>query len=226
MINIYLGDDSASSRNAFVEAKREYQEKGFEIQNIDDTNISDLSKWLADSISLFSQKKIFFAQNLLSKKTNRDIFKKCDEKSAAVDFVIWEEKIEERDAKRYFKNAIVKSFKLPYNLFKFLDAIYPSNLRYVLQTLSQLEPLVEENIILYMVQKRVREMVLVKKNLIEKSALASWQIGKLKSQSLKWPEGKLISFYDALFRIEMLAKTGGGYYSIKKALDILFCYYL
>lgn len=226
MIYIYLGDDTASSRNTFVEVKKSYQEKGFEIQNLDNSNISELSKWLDRAIGLFSEKKIFFGENLLSKKPNRDILKKYDEKATPSDFVIWEEKLDERNAKKYFKNAIIKNYKLPYNLFKLLDGIYPSNLRFVLQTLQKLELTVEENIILYMVEKRARELLLTKRGAEAGKALASWQISKLKAQAGRWEEPKLVSFYDALFRIEVLAKTGGSYYSIKKNLDILFCYYL
>lgn len=226
MIHIILGDDVGQSRKEFIRLKEDYKEKGYEIFNLDENNISELNKWLFQSSSLFFFKKVFFGESLLSKKEHREIFKKYDIKEKDIDFVFWEEKVEERAAKYYFKYAKIQKNQLPVNIFKFLDSIYPSNLSSAISFLNQISDNINENIILYMLQKRVRELILIKNNFQPEKKLADWQLYKLKSQAQKWDNQKLTAFYDSLYRIEVFSKTSVNYYSVKKALDILFCYYI
>ncbi len=226
MIHIILGDDVSESRNEFVKLKEDYKNKGYEISLLNESNILELDKWLYQSQRLFSEKKVFFGENLLSKKEFREILKKYDTKAQETDFILWEEKLEGRIVKFIFQNAKIHQSKLPYNIFKFLDSVYPANLEVTINYLNQIFGDVDENIILYMLQKRLRDLILIKNNLKTEKKLAEWQIYKLKSQAEKWMGDKLVTFYDALYRIEVRTKTSSGYYSIKKSLDILFCYYL
>lgn len=225
MIYLLLGDNVGESRKEFIRLKNEYRKKGYEIFEINGNNIGELDKWLYQSSSLFSQKKVFFGENLLGKKEQKEILKKYDTKEKEINFILWEE-IEERTAKFIFKNAKILAFKLPYNIFKFLDSVYPSNLSATITLLTQISSHIEENIILYMLQKRIRNLILIKNTLQPERKLADWQIYRLKSQARKWRDEQLTSFYDSLYRIEVFAKTSKNYYSIKKALDILFCYYV
>lgn len=226
MIQIILGDNVSESRKEFVRLKEEYKNKGCEIFLLNETNISELDKWLYQSNSLFSNKKVFFGENLLSKKENKNILKKYDTMKEDINFILWEEELEERVAKFIFKYARIRSFKLPYNIFKFLDSVYPANLEVVINYLNQISDNVEENIILFMLERRTRDLILIKNNLKPQKKLADWQIFRLKNQAGKWANDKLISFYDSLYRVEVVVKTSSGYYPIKKSLDILFCYYL
>lgn len=225
MLYLLVGDDTAESRNHFLRLKEEYRSKGYEIINLNEQNINELQKWLYQSQQLFTQKKAFFAENLLNKQTIK-ILSFYDNKNKEIDFILWEEKLEEKAAKKIFKNAKVLSFKLPYNIFRFLDSVYPSNLHSAYAYLTSVAKIVDENIILYMLQQRFRDLIIIKGGLKPKKNLADWQINRLKSQAEKWEEEKLISFYDALYRIEVNQKTGQAVYSIKKSLDILMCYYL
>jgi hypothetical protein len=226
MINIILGDDVGESRNEFIKLKEDYKNKGYEIYLLNQFNLLELDKWLYHSESLFSKKKVFFAENLLSQKENKSLLKNYDTLDKEVDFIFWEEKLEEKVARRIFKHAKILSFKLPYNIFKFLDSIYPVNLKMVINYLNSLSGTVDENIILYMLGRRIRDLILIKNNLKPEKKLADWQVFRLKNQAKNWTNDQLISFYDSLYRIETSVKTSKNYYPIKKSLDILFCYYL
>lgn len=226
MIHVILGDDLGESRNEFVRLKEEYKGKGYEISSLEGGNILELDKWLYQTNTLFSSKKVFFGENLLLQKENRNLLKKYDSSKKEIDFILWEEELEGRMAKFIFKYAKIHSFKLPYNIFKFLDSAYPSNLKEVINYLNQISNNIEENIILFMLERRIRDLILIKNNLKPEKKLAEWQIFKLKSQTKRWIGDQLVSFYDSLYRIEVGTKTSSGYYSIKKSLDILFCYYL
>jgi DNA polymerase III delta subunit len=56
--------------------------------------------------------------------------------------------------------------------------------------------------------------------------LASWQIGKLKSQAQAWKPEMLESCFRKLVEIEMQSKSGTMVYELNKALEITFCFYL
>lgn len=226
MIHLILGDDIEESRREFVRLKEEYKDKGYEVFLLDEVNLLELDKWLYQSNNLFSRKKVFFGENLLSHHQTKTIFQKYDTLDKEIDFIFWEERLEEKLAKKIFKNAKIHSFKLPVTIFKFLDSVYPTNLRLAISYLNKISQTVNENVILYRLQQRIGDLILIKNNLKPEKKLADWQIRKLKTQSRYWYEKKLISFYDALYRIEETTKTGKNYYSIKKSLDILLCYYL
>lgn len=226
MFSVFLGDDIAKSREAFIKLKEDYKRRGFQVFLLDQTNLSELDRWLYQSVGLFSKKKVFFGENLLSQKKSQSIIKKYASLDKGIDFVFWEEKLDEKAVRRNFKQAKIYSFKLPFNIFKLLDAVYPGNLKRAIAYLNQVSETVNENIILYMLGQRIRQLILIKNKLKPEKKLARWQVLKLKNQAEKWTGDQLASFYDSLYRLEVSIKTNKNYYSIKKSLDILFCYFI
>lgn len=226
MIHIFLGNDVVASRKTYTDAKNKYIKDGYEINPLTISEISELEKWLYESEGLFKTKKAFFGENLLSKKEQRKALEKFDTLETDVDINIWEEKIEDRVAKFFYKNAKIISHKLPISMFNFLDSLYPGNLKLVSQSLSAITEAVDENIIFFMTIKRIREMILLSEGKSPGTKVASWQIARLNNQLKRWNDKNLISFYEALYRIEVQNKTSANYFSLKEALDILFCYYV
>ncbi len=225
MITLLYGENVAESRNKFVSLREEYSSKEYEIIELTSDTLPELDKWLFDSQLLFAPKRAFFGQNLVSKKEHREILKKYDDKSVEAHFVLWEEDIDDRTAKFSFANAQITPFKFPQNIFKLLDSLYPGNKQEALQILNSLADLVDENIVFFMLVKRARELLLIAEGkAIPK--LADWQLGRLKEQARRWDKNKLTNFYDALYRIDVMNKSGTTTYSLKKALDILFVYSL
>lgn len=226
MLHIMLGDDIVESRKKFNSLKEEYKKKQYDLIILDSSAIGEMDKWLYQSIGLFSSKKAFFGENLLSKKENKELLKKYDTSDADINIIIWEETLEDRFAKYIFKNAQLHVSKLPHTIFKLLDAIYPSNRREALFLLDAISKTINEHMILVMMQKRIRELLIIKADLKPEKKLADWQIKRLKIHAAKWDEKKLSLLYDSLYRVEVFSKTNGHYYSVKKALDIVLFYFL
>ncbi len=230
MLTIICGEDIVTSRNYFTSIKNQYSLKGYEINNITHQDIDKLLMWLGESVSLFSQKKLFSAENL-----NKYLKKKADaqgnkileelkkiEKSKAVELIVWEG-IAQRELK-LVKTGKVKEFKPSQTIFKLLDSLYPGNKTSFVTQLNNLNN-VEDTFIFIMLTKHVRNLILVKEGEIPQR-MQSWQIYKLKSQLKYWKIDNLINFYEALFKIEMGSKTSSSPYSIKESLEILACHFL
>ncbi len=225
MITILFGENSAESRNKYVSLRNEYTANNYEIIELTADILPELDKWLFDTQLLFAPKRAFFGQNLLSKKEQREILKKYDTLKTEAHFILWEESIDDKTAKYAFTTAKLVPFKFPQNIFQLLDGLYPGNKQASLTLLSSVVNSVDENIIYFMIVKRIRELLLLKEGQ-EIPKLAGWQKSRLSNQAQKWPLEKLCNFYDALYRIEVLNKTSGTPYQLKKALDILIIYSL
>ncbi|HLD26660.1 MAG TPA: hypothetical protein VJB63_01765 [Patescibacteria group bacterium] len=226
MLHIILGDDSRASRQRYIQLKDEYKKKEYDIVPLDSSSLLKMDQWLYQSIGLFASKKAFFGENLLSRKELRELLKKYDTKSTDINIFIWEELLEDRVVKYYFKNAHLSLSKLPQTIFKLLDTLYPSNKQQALTLLGVLSKNINEHMILVMMQKRIRELIVVQAGIKSEKKLASWQVARLKTQAGKWDEKKISSLYEALYRVEVLSKTSANYYSVKKALDIVLFYFL
>ncbi len=227
MITIFLGDDTATSRNKYTTIKNDFTQKHVGIIELTKELLPQLHAGLLQSQSLFDERQIFFAENILSKKEQRNHVTIFDSPSTDNQLFIWEESIEDRIAKYYFKHADINVSKLPANIFSFLDSLYPSNLKSIVLNFRILCQTIDPHMTLFMLQKRVRELILVSGGRATGKKLAEWQLARLKNQVKKWDRIEmLLDFYDGLYRIEKYEKTGKNYYSIPQALDILFVYYL
>lgn len=229
MLTVVCGEDSVSSFNYYSTLKKDCQDKGCEIRDINANDLENINLWLGEAQSLFAQKQAFFTQNInkkLSRKLNLKINKVVEEliKDKKIELISWEEEISSRFLK-FPKGIIVKEFKLQENIFKLQDALYPGNLKNFLQMLEQLSNTVDENFIFIMLSRHVRNLLVVKTASVE-SELQKWQVYKLKSLASRWEENKLAGFYDSLHKIDVSQKTSTSPYSLKKSLDIIACYYL
>lgn len=230
MLTLYCGDNSVTSRAQFIDCKKRMMREGIECIDLP-SEVSSIRQHIYGSSSLFSTKQAFFAQNILSKKISRDALKEIPS-DPAVELIVWEEKMEERDLKRYFPKAKIVSSKLPTSIWKFLDNIYPGNPAALIRQQAQITTTVDENMLLYLLQRRVKDLILATKSLDGKRKLASWQSGIMKAQAARWGSSeterltKLHRMNDKLYAIEVGTKTSSLPYPIHKALDILFSFYL
>jgi DNA polymerase III delta subunit len=229
MLTIICGEDSISSRNYFFNLKASFQNKDYETVNIDSQQTLELNDETARTSSLFSQKRIYFTENL-----NKKLLKKLNIKSQkliekiigskVIQLFNWEGEATNRDLK-LIKGIVVKEFKPGENIFKLQDACFPGNLKKFLAILESVSQMADESFIFIMLSRYSRNLILIK--LGEKlPRLASWQYYKLDRQAKLWGLDRLINFYEGLQRIDVNTKTSRSPYSIKKSLDILACYYL
>jgi len=229
MLTIICGEDSTTSFNYYSSLKKNYLDKSYEILDVSSSDLENITSWLGQSQSLFSQKKIFFTQNInkrLSRKLNLKINKVVEKliKDKSVEVVDWEEEIPSRELK-FPKATVVKEFKPAQNIFKLQDSLYQGNLKNFIYALNQLAETVDENIIFYMLVKHIRNLLTVKSGQ-SISRLQPWQLAKLSKQAKNWEEKKLLGFYQGLHRIDISTKTSSNPFSLKKSLDILACYFL
>ena len=231
MITIIHGDDTLLSRNYLGELKQKNKDSvTFDANKI---SITDLVQNIEGS-GLFGNAKAIFIEEFLTKlkKTNKESKEILDfiiKKSKSSNFVLWESKeILKRDLS-LFKDANVKFFKLPKNIFLFLDNLKPDNSKNLLNLFHQaLDAGIKEELILFMIQRQIRILLalchpeLVSGSQIDEvSRLAPWQTGKLEKQAALFSELQLKQIYKKLYEIEIGQKTGTLSLSLVQSIDFL-----
>jgi len=229
MLTIVCGEDSISSYNYIVDLKRSYREKDYEIYHINSSDFEEVSKWMGESSSLFSQKKVYFTQGLnkkINKKTGIKFISMLEKLilSKEVEIIDYEENTQARFLK-VSKGVVIKEFKPSQNIFKLQDSLIPDNFKQFHEMIQKLKENTDQFFLFTMISRHVRNLLLVKMGKTP-SGMFSWQAAKLKSQASKWTELNLLSFYDGFHRIDKAVKTNGNPYSVADSLDILVSYYI
>jgi len=224
MIYVICGENIIASRDYFLQKKKEYQEKNYLLIDLKPENIENISETEIFS-PLFHQDKVFFGENFYqtvskNKKLLEKIKKLFGDKTH---LFLWEEK-QKYQLSAYAAFQILE-FKLEENIFTLLDNFYPGNKKKFLLLFHQLIDEKKSHLFFNLLIKRVRNLILIKKNLKTKG-LSLWQTKKLKQQAAFWSSEKLIRCYQALFNVETDIKTSQTPYTINQLLDILVCYYL
>ena len=227
MLTIICGEDTVSSRAYYSSLKKDYLTQGYEIRIVSYQEIENIDRWLGESPSLFSQKKVFFSERLNKyiKRDNKKIITELQKigKMKDVDLVDWEE-VSQWELKLK-KLGHVKEFKPDQTIFKLLDAIYPGNRSSFIFLLDNLGHNLDQNFIFIMLIRYVRNLIIIKEGEVP-ARMQSWQTYKLKSQASRWKIENLVNFYEALFKIDIGLKTSSNPYSIKDSLAILACHFL
>ncbi len=229
MLYIICGEDSVNSYNYYLQLKKNYQQKNYQIFDINFQQLEDIYQWLSESLSLFNEKKVFFSQNL-NKKINKKSHKLLNIinqiiNDKNIELISWEDEVNSRYLK-YSKGAIIKEFKPNENIFKLQEALYPGNLNNFINLLNKVKDNIDENFIFIMLIKHIRNLILITNKQYEEAKLQKWQIFKLETQTKKWDFDKLISFYQSLYQIELKTKTSNNPLDIIKLLEIITSYYL
>lgn len=227
MLSIICGEDVVSSRNYVISLRKQYASRNFAIKDVNPSEIGSLTRWLGESQTLFSEKKVFFSENL-NRHIRRDNKKILDElkkieKLKDVELIDWES-VSLWELK-LAKAGRVKEFRLKENVFKLLDSLYPTNKREFILLLHSVAKTDDPHFIFTMLVRHIRALILVKEAVPPKR-LQPWQIRKLQFQAGFWKLENLVNFYEALLKIEIGEKTGSNPYSLKDSLAILACHFL
>ena len=230
MITIIHGDDISASRKYFQDLKA--KQKNIVSFDGGKITITDLVQNIEGS-SLFGDTKSIFIEELFAKlkkseKSTKEMLNFIAQNSKDSNFVLWESKeILKRDLS-LFKNPTVHIFKLPKNIFLFLDNLRPGNYKSLLNLFRQaLEVGIKEEIILFMMQRQIRLLLALchpersEGSIDEISRLAPWQLGKLERQAKLFDFPKLKKIYKKLYEIELAQKTGASSLSLSQNIDIL-----
>lgn len=229
MITIIHGDDISESRKYFQDLKLKH--KNFVLLDGGKITITDLVQNIEGS-GLFSDTKTIFTEDLLTKlkkteKAAKEILNFISKNPKESTFILWESKeILKRDLS-LFKNADVKFFKLPKNIFLFLDNLRPGNSKNLLNLFHQaLGAGIKIELILFMIQRQFRILLALSDpsgngSIDEMIRLAPWQMGKLERQAKLFSVPDLIRIYKKLYEIEIGQKTGASSLSLTQNIDFL-----
>lgn len=228
MLVIIHGDDELSSRNYFVSQKNA-DSLTFDAENV---NTGELEQSLSGS-GLFGSTNKILIENLFTRvgtKNLNEIAKILNKKSKA-DVYIWADKILSAKQLSSFSGSQVKLFKIPQNIWSFLDSIKPKNISNVSMfhnALSSTEP----EIVFAMIVRQFRLMLGLSdssnlpagkagNNIDEVKRLAPWQRGKLVRQASLFGLEKLKQSYKKLYKIDKSVKTGSSNLTLVQNIDIL-----
>ncbi len=224
MITIIHGDDVASSRNYYVDKRQASQSPV--ILDGGKFSLSDLMQSLEGG-SLFNEEKNIFIENFFSSKKANTNFKEIviyiEEQASKASIFFWENSELSKTELTTFKKTTAKLFKIPQNLFGFLDNIKPGNTDSIKQFHELLNQTAEE-LIFFMIVRQFRLLLAVSdpdaENAIDEvKRLAPWQTGKLKSQAKLFGPEKLIAIYKRLHEIDSDSKTGKSATSLTQTID-------
>jgi hypothetical protein len=222
MITIIHGEDLALSRK-FLLDKKEKSKNPIELQG-NKISLSDLMQ-LSTGGSLFSEEKTIIIENLLANKKSTNVkeivdYIKINHKD--FEYLLWENSELSKTVLAQFPTASVNVFKLPQNLFQFLENIRPNNKDNIIYFHKALENSNQE-LILYMLARQFRLMLSVlsgELTIDEVKRIAPWQSDKLKRQAKLFGEEKLKSSLKALHNIDFTQKFGQTGLNLIQAVDI------
>jgi len=215
MITVIHGDDTLSSRNFLNELKLSFI-------RLDSTSedISEITQVLEGSM-LFGGSENVLIENLFSKKSKNlpDIVKLINQ--TGVNVYIYD--LREVSKANLAKFPKVKSeiFKLPQNLFSFLDGILPQNYR-SLDLFGKALKTSEVEILLFMMVRQFRLMIGIASGakIDEVVRLAPWQRSRLERQAQLFGLEKLKEAYKKLYQIDLKSKSGLLSMPLKPTIDI------
>lgn len=227
MLTIVCGEDTASSRRYFQELQKTYKEKGYYLVPLAAPEFIDALKEETGTFTLFNEKKAFVIDSLtriLSRKTSVEVKELIKKASVNPHLLILDWEAAKTAREITLKEAQIKEFKLPENIFKLLDACTPGNLAGFLRQFHELAGYVEVEFIYAMLCRHTRQLLLASQKALPPN-VPTWQQAKLRAQAAKWPVTNLTAFYLGLARIDENVKTSSDGLGMQKAIDILaaFC---
>lgn len=222
-INIFHGDNQASSRALLTAQLDLSKNRGVEIITLDGDKITpaDLETALSTS-NLFAPTAILI-ENLLSRLRSHakdDCMTLLARYQGDKDIYLWERKEVTKLTLNKLPQAVVKLSKTPALIFNFLDALYPGNATRALELFRELcatgyEPIVAMTLI----ARHISSLIQIVDGTTPK--LAPFQITKLKNIARYWKLSQLIEFHDQLLQIDYSIKSGHSSLSYADHLDIL-----
>lgn len=229
MLFIVAGEDNVSSRDYYIQLQQEYKDKGNDLQKISSGELEVVLSSSSLGPNLFGQQLIFLSENLnkaVSRKKGNKAYELLEEISKNKDIILidWEDGVGQRELKIGTLGK-VKEFKPSANIFKLLDACYPSNLETFISLLNSVATPQNEMFIFIMLRRHIRNLLLVSSK-ADMPSLQSWQKRKLETQAKLWSYESLVSFYQRLISLDISLKTGKNAYTLRHSLELLGCYFL
>lgn len=225
MIVIIHGDDTSNSRNLYFEYKQKFPSHVTYSGN--ELGLSDLLQAFEGGGGLFGSDKYVFIEDFFSsRKHSKDmdgIIEYLNTNSDSSSVIFWEGKEITQKTLSLLPKAEIKIFKLPKDLFLFLDSIRPKNIE-SFKIFVNLNKTLEEELIFFMLIRQFRLLIAVSSPtpdpIDEVKRLAPWQLNKLLKQAGMFSTSDLVSKYIRLSDIDYGIKTGTLKLNLKQAIDL------
>lgn len=222
MLTIIHGDDTASSRTFYLNARK--RASAPIVLDADQVTLTDVIQIL-DGGGLFGEERQLFVESLLTKKKkSKELTAILQEFSdqATANVYLWEGKEIDKRTLSSLKNATSQLFTLPKSLFLFLDSLRPKSTQSLILFHKTLET-VEAEMVFFMLIRQIRFLLAVTVRSSEQiddiKRMAPWQKTKLEKQSKYFKSDKLKELYRQLYEIDRAQKTGKLPTDLTAAID-------
>ena len=217
-ITILHGENSSASLNYLKGLLDGFKNKGIQVSRI--SKESPLS--IMENISggdLFNKRSTFVIDDP-KKLTPKDIRWILDQNKALdVNLLIFSEsELTAAFLKQFSGVADLKLFKLPKNLYAFLDSFMPGRAGACLKLYHELLKTEAPELIFAVFAKHVRDLYWAS---VDSQSLPypGWRVSKLKNQAASFGEGKLKKVLKSLSKIDYSTKTSSQ--DLSSSLDLL-----
>jgi len=224
MLTLIHGDNIVTSRNELVRLKESAKDK--EIRDINGKNISESDlRQAVESLSLFGNTMLVVIEQLFSglgkkEKLIKSFADVITNAGLSVDIVIWEPKELGKTVLGCFSKVHIQSYKTPAVIFEFLDCLKPGTQRNMLNIYDKTAEHVPVELILFMLQTRVRQLIQVK-DAITPEKMSPWQMMRLTNQSKSFTMNKLLFMHTELLQLEFAYKTGATPFTLSELISQL-----
>ncbi len=220
MLTLVHGQDNLSSRKFFL-SQKDIESLTFDAESL---NPIELSQSLQGG-GLFENPKKVFIENLFTRKGSKNlalVTEILNSNENANVFIYGDKDVGVRSLSN-FPKFTNENFKVPQNIWAFLDGIRPTNpnnIKLFHNALVGSEP----EVVFAMIIRQFRLLIGINstgKNIDEVKKLADWQKTKLKRQAALFEISKLKEIYKKLYKIEKGTKTGSSNLNLVQNIDIL-----
>lgn len=211
MIYLLHGDNLVASREflkTLTDSAKNRKQSVIRLNGIQ-TRSEDFIQAL-DSQYLFGPDNLVIVEQLFSRPRSaeqKQILQFLRKYEGSVEVVFWEKKEVGKVLQRNLpKRTVIKLFKTPATIFKFLDSLAPVSKKEALGLLIHLNKNETPDLVFYMLARQIRLLLLVSSGGEVKGP--PWMIAKLKRQAANFSLNQLLTTYQQLFRIDEQVKRG------------------
>jgi len=221
MLIILHGDNIVASRaelNRLKEAAKDKEIRDINGKNLDETSL----RQAVESSSLFGDTLCIVIEQLFSNLGRKEKLIKLyasiiQEAAKQNEIILWEPKELGKTAISLFPSTSIKLFKLPAVIFEFLDALLPHNQKSLLTIFDGLVKTEAPELILYMIESRVRQLIQLKDGVMP-NKMSPWQQSRLTNQGKSFTMDKLLVMHQQLIDLEYSFKTGTAPFTLSQLI--------
>jgi DNA polymerase III delta subunit len=182
------------------------RKKAWEIVRVDGSKNGEIQDSLRSN-SLFNDKRLFILANVnkLTKKSLDWLFENAG-KIAGYLIIYQESILGVTITKNFPKGTKIEEYSLPKLIFKFSDSFFPGNGANCLKLLHEIIKTEPVEFVFSLLAKHLRDLYWVKAD-PKSVSYPDWRVSKLKSQALRFTQGKLAEVINLLAEADILAKT-------------------